>query len=196
MAWSPVVIAVSGRPSARRRARIRRLACAWTALAASACRTTGPTAPAVNDPPSASRDHAEPSGRAAIGAQLDLTLALYTGGTVDIGPAQNRQLLVFFAPFVSTQDAFRDFVQALAQRHHERVDVIAVVDDGHARQLDLELDLSLAIAFDPQSAAAARLGLERLPTAVLLDRRGIVVARIVGEDDAAQAELERRITEP
>lgn len=183
------------RPTPARRRSISAILAA-IAINGAACRSS--TSPTPSSEPPTGPDAPVKAKRpppATIGTRVSLTLSRYTGGTVDIGEYDKTRLLVFFAPFAGTDDDYRRFVQALAARHRDRIEVVAIVDDAHARQLDLELDLSLVIAFDPQFASATKLGVDRLPTALLLDRRGVVVDLVAGDDDTARAALDHAISE-
>jgi cytochrome c biogenesis protein CcmG, thiol:disulfide interchange protein DsbE len=87
----------------------------------------------------------------------------------------------------------RDEMHALETVYRDHRDLglrVLAVNVGQSRPavaagLLRVIDISYDVLLDPDSTVAARYGVIGLPTTVLVDRRGVVHARIVGEADAA-----------
>lgn len=140
----------------------------------------------------------EPGARAGasalagrVGQVLELTVPLVGGGQRELAELRGKPLLLELADAgTSGRDATQERWRALVERTGEGVAVVCVAMDAEASALPgrwVDDPPPFVLGWDPQGALAARLQLRVLPTVVLLDAAGKIVAVFEGEvpDDAA-----------
>lgn len=126
------------------------------------------------------------------GQVLDLRVPLLGGGWLDLEALRGRPVLLELADAADGpgRDAAQGRYRALVERHGDAVAVVCVALDPTVATLPaawVDDPPPFVLGWDPQGALAARLRLRVLPTVVLLDAQGRIVAVHEGEppDDAA-----------
>lgn len=125
------------------------------------------------------------------GQVLELTVPLWGGGWQTLAELRGRPVLLELADAEwPEREAAQARYRALAERRGEAVTVVCVALDPEVGMLPaswIDDPPPFVLGWDPQQALAARLRLRVLPTVVLLDGEGRIVAVHEGvpPDDAA-----------
>jgi hypothetical protein len=126
-----------------------------------------------------------------VGQVLELTVPLVGGGRRELAELRGQAVLLELADAGSRgRDEAQARWRALVERHVGAVAVVCVAMDAEATAMPpswTEDPPPFVLGWDPQGAVAARLQLRVLPTVVLLDAHGRIVAVFEGAapDDAA-----------
>src|SRR5690606_13455706 len=180
------------RPSSRRRRPSRMRPC-WIAIVlAIGCRVDASS----STPPRASAVARSPVPLGAptrlVGQTLDEIVPLRGGGGLPLRDLQGQVVLLELGTtaeptWAQAQARWR----ALAEAHGGALRVVSVVHDPDLLAAGVVWDrdpLPFIHGWDPQGALALRLGVTHLPTRVILDRTGKVVALLEGADRDADVE--------
>lgn len=158
---------------------------------------TEPRAPTTVVEPKA---EAEP----VTGEPEDFILPLADGRTVSVAEFRGRPVVIELASGqVASSDDATSAIQALVDAHPElvvfRVSLDPTLDPSVAARAGAPQSTRVAMwVHDPQGALAARLQLQTIPSFIVLDARGVEVARVPGgRPDTGQglAEALRRALE-
>lgn len=128
---------------------------------------------------------------ARVGQVLALTVPLAGGGQRELAEMRGKPVLLELSDATTSgREATQGRWRALVERTGEGVEVVCVALDAEASALPsawVDDPPPFVLGWDPQGALAARLQLRALPTVVLLDAAGKIVAVFEGEvpDDAA-----------
>lgn len=128
-----------------------------------------------------------------VGEPLELRVPRLGGGVLDLAELRGRAVLLELSDAATPDRAQAQArYRALVEREGEAVVVVSVAVDAQRDALPaawLDDPPPFELGWDPQGAVAARLGLGVLPTVVLLDSAGVVVAVHEGtppDDDALE----------
>lgn len=162
---------------------LKTVALALAAGSLFACTTpSGPTPPTARDP--------------MVGKLLALSAAdLRSPGTVELGALRGNVVIVdFWASWCAPCRESLPFYERLyAARAKDGLRVLGVsidVDRALAERFLQEVPTSFAMAWDADQRLAAQLALDTMPTALIVDREGVVRAVHRGFVDADRASLE------
>ncbi len=118
------------------------------------------------------------SGR--VGEVLELSIPLLEGGVQDLAELRGRPVLLEMADAQSPQrEPSQARYRALVEQESDGPVVVSVALDPQTDALPAAWTDDrppFVLGWDPQGALAARLGLVTLPTVVLLDDAGVIVA--------------------
>jgi len=156
------------------------------------CSLFGGASTKSEPPPVESSPRSVLAGR--IGEVLELSVPLLEGGVLDLAELRGRPVLLELADAESPQrESAQARYRAMVEREADGVVVVSVALDPRTDALPaawIDDRPPFILGWDPQGALAARLQLVTLPTVVLLDDVGAIVA--VHErsppDDAALAQ--------
>ena len=143
-------------------------------------------------PPDESRPPSALSGR--VGEVLELSIPLLEGGVRDLAELRGQPVLLEMADAGSPQrEPAQARYRALVEQEPDGLVVVSVALDPRTDALPAAWTDDrppFVLGWDPQGALAARLQLATLPTVVLLDDAGAIVAVHEGTppDDAALAQ--------
>ncbi len=153
--------------------------------------------PAAREAPEGGGTRAPGSGRAPsglvgrVGELLDVAVPLVGGGTQALAELRGQPVLLELSDAGSPgREQAQARWRALVDRREDALAVVSVALDAEASALPASWTDDpppFVLGWDPQGALAARLQLAVLPTVVLIDARGAIVAVFEGEppDDAA-----------
>lgn len=138
---------------------------------------------------SGTNDAASPTSVAASGAPVSLEgTSPITGQEVSFSDFQGRPIVlnIWASWCTGCREEARDLA-AFASAHPEAqvVGLDTQDTDGDARGFYREFGWSHPSIRDPDGSAAARFGLQGLPTTIFLDRRHRIVTRIIGATNLA-----------
>lgn len=162
-----------------------RAALAAVALVGAACATPAPTPPPAADP--------------MVGKLLSLTAAdLRSEGTFDLATLRGQVVIVDFwaswcAPCRESLPFYEKLYGARAKDGLRIVGVSIDVERALAERFLQEVPTSFAMAWDANQRLAAQLALDTMPTALVVDREGVVRAVHRGFVDADRAPLEELV---
>ena len=149
----------------------------------------GGTGSQSTDPGAAAGPPSALAGR--VGEALELSVPLVGGGRVELAELRGRPVLLELSDAtVADRDAAQDRYRALVEQRGDAVVVITVALDAEAADLPAawtDAQPPFVLGWDPQGALAARLQLVTLPTVVLLDEQGHIVAVYEGESPSEAA---------
>ncbi|MBL4685817.1 MAG: TlpA family protein disulfide reductase [Nannocystaceae bacterium] len=135
----------------------------------------------------ASPQQGAPLPEANRGDPLQATIPLYGEGIVELSDLRGRVVVLdFFSPAESAWVSEHMHWRSLRAANLESIEIVAVATGSTDTALVDHWDSEPpehVVAWDPQGALVLRLGVESLPTIVVLDRLGRVVAS--GSDRAA-----------
>lgn len=132
-------------------------------------------------------DAAGGEGRVGAGLPSGVVIDLTTGQQLDLGDtlanAGGPVLLWFWAPDNGPSQAESAVVQQLADEHGDGVVIVAVgtggvVEEAQAFADDVALD-GVTVVWDGTAGNAEQYGVNALPSSVLLDNEGNIIARWV-----------------
>jgi peroxiredoxin len=170
----------------------KRRALLWAALLVLALPLPLPLAACATAPPA----RAVVVGRQAPSA----TFTLPDGRKAGIETARGRVLvLAFFTTYCPTSPALLRAMNVIrASRDHSVLEVVAVHEGEDAAQVEAQLaklDVKVHFVSDRDGAAAARMGLETIPSVVIVDHEGIVRHVHAGFHGAAdRAAIDREVS--
>ncbi|MEM6996230.1 MAG: TlpA disulfide reductase family protein [Myxococcota bacterium] len=158
--------------------------------------TTAPAPPPAEPPGEGSTPALAAEDR---GEALSATIPLYGDGVATLADVRGTVVVLeFFSPGEPDWAAQHDAWRELRAAHEGRVEVIAVATASEDVALVDRWDADPPrhiVGWDPQGALALRLGIEALPTVIVLDAQGRLVAS--GQDRAAlRATAESLVNEP
>lgn len=162
------------------------------ALALAACSLLACTTPSAPTP--------TPTKDPMVGKLLALSAAdLRTPGTVELGAERGKVVIVdFWASWCAPCRESLPFYERLyAARAKDGLRVLGVsidVDRALAERFLQEVPTTFAMAWDADQRLAAQLALDTMPTALLVDREGVVRAVHRGFVDADRAGLEALVS--
>lgn len=131
------------------------------------------------------------------GPPLDLSLPLYGEGAVPLSSLRGKLVVLdLFLPAEPGWYQAHAAWRTLAEQHPADVVFVAVAVAGTGGAVDAwDVDPpSHLVAADPQGALALRLGAQALPTVLILDRRGRLIAS--GVDRAAMRQTANALLLP
>jgi len=126
-----------------------------------------------------------------VGEVLELRVPLVGGGVIELVELRGRPVLLELADSSSPgRDDAQARYRSLIEAHGDALTVVTVSLDPDPADQPVgwnDVPPPFVLGWDPQGAIAARLQLVRLPTVVLLDAQGRIVAVHEGmpPDDAA-----------
>ena len=129
------------------------------------------------------------------GEPLDATIPLYRAGVARLQDLRGRVVVLeLFAPSEASWAEAHEPWRALQDEHAAHLAVVTVAVATDQARLVERWDThppAHLVGWDPQAALALRLGIAALPTVILLDAQGRVVAR--GQDRAAMLTAARAL---
>ncbi len=130
----------------------------------------------------------------------DFTLPTFAGGEVSLAQLRGKVVyLDFWASWCGPCRKSFPWLEGLRQRlASQGLEIVAVNIDSRrqaAERFLREVPVNFTIALDPEGRVADRYGVEFMPTAYLIDRRGRVVARHFGFREDRKAAWEARVLE-
>lgn len=127
-----------------------------------------------------------------VGRTVDEVVPLRGGGGLPLRDLQGRVVLLEIGTAAEpTWAQAQERWKALAEAHGGALRVVSVVGDPDLRRAGQVWDRDpppFIFGWDPQGALALRLGITRLPTRVVIDRSGTIVASFEGTERDGEVE--------